>query len=115
MELLTQILQLIFSGLTIGSIYALIAIGFVITYNITGVLNFAQGEFAMLGAMLAITFVSINIPMPIGIILSILIVVIVGGIFERTAIYPARNSSLPTLIIITIGVAIAMRGLAILG
>ncbi|MFS0645190.1 branched-chain amino acid ABC transporter permease [Siminovitchia sp. 179-K 8D1 HS] len=114
MELLTQILQLILSGLTIGSIYALIAIGFVITYNITGVLNFAQGEFAMLGAMLAITFVSMDMPMPVGIILSILIVVLIGGIFERTAIYPARNSSLPTLIIITIGVAIAMRGLAIL-
>ncbi|OCA82958.1 ABC transporter permease [Bacillus wudalianchiensis] len=105
---------MIFSGLTIGSIYALVAIGFVITYNITGVLNFAQGDFAMLGAMLAITFVSMDIPMGLGIILSIGIVVLVGGIFERTAIYPARNASLPTLIIITLGVAIAIRGLAIL-
>ncbi|KMY53052.1 MULTISPECIES: branched-chain amino acid ABC transporter permease [Bacillaceae] len=114
MELTSQFIQLIFSGLTIGSIYALVAIGFVITYNITGVLNFAQGDFAMLGAMLAITFVSMDIPMGLGIILSIGIVVLVGGIFERTAIYPARNASLPTLIIITLGVAIAIRGLAIL-
>lgn len=113
-ELSSQLIQLIFSGLTIGSIYALIAIGFVITYNITGVLNFAQGEFAMLGAMLAITFVSMNMPMLIGILLSIAIVILVGSAFERTAIYPARNSSLPTLIIITIGVAISIRGLAIL-
>ncbi|GLY11567.1 branched-chain amino acid ABC transporter permease [Bacillus badius] len=114
MELTSQFIQLIFSGLTIGSIYALVAIGFVITYNITGVLNFAQGDFAMLGAMLAITFVSMDMPMGLGIILSIGIVVLVGGIFERTAIYPARNASLPTLIIITLGVAIAIRGFAIL-
>lgn len=114
MELTSQFIQLIFSGLTIGSIYALVAIGFVITYNITGVLNFAQGDFAMLGAMLAITFVSMDMPMGLGIILSIGIVVLVGGIFERTSIYPARNASLPTLIIITLGVAIAIRGFAIL-
>lgn len=114
MELTSQFIQLILSGLTIGSIYALVAIGFVITYNITGVLNFAQGDFAMLGAMLAITFVSMDMPMGLGIILSIGIVVLVGGIFERTAIYPARNASLPTLIIITLGVAIAIRGFAIL-
>ncbi|RJS61552.1 branched-chain amino acid ABC transporter permease [Bacillus sp. PK3_68] len=114
MELTSQFIQLIFSGLTIGSIYALVAIGFVITYNITGVLNFAQGDFAMLGAMFAITFVSMDMPMGLGIILSIGIVVLIGGIFERTAIYPARNASLPTLIIITLGVAIAIRGLAIL-
>lgn len=114
MDVSSQIIQLIFSGLTVGSIYALIAIGFVLTYNITGVLNFAQGEFAMLGAMIAISLVSFHIPMIVAIILSILIVACVGGIFERTTIYPARNASLPTLIIITIGVAIALRGLGIL-
>ncbi|MCI1593513.1 MAG: branched-chain amino acid ABC transporter permease [Heyndrickxia oleronia] len=114
MDVSSQIIQLIFSGLTIGSIYALIAIGFVLTYNMTGVLNFAQGEFAMLGAMIAISFFSMKIPMLLAIILSILIVAFIGGIFERAAIYPARSASLPTLIIITIGVAIAFRGLGIL-
>ena len=109
MELFNQMIQLIFSGLTIGSIYALIAIGFVITYNITGVLNFAQGEFAMLGAMFAITFLGMDMPMFLAILLSIAIVILIGGVFERTTIYPARNASLPTLIIITIGVAIAFR------
>jgi branched-chain amino acid transport system permease protein len=114
MEITSQITQLVFSGLTIGSIYALIAIGFVITYNITGVLNFAQGEFAMLGAMIAISLVALQVPMMLSILLSVLIVAAVGAVFERTAIHPARNASLPTLIIITIGVAIALRGLAIL-
>lgn len=113
MELLSQFLQLLFSGLTIGSIYALIAVGFVITYNVTGILNFAQGEFAMLGALLCISFVGMNLPLPLAVILSVLIVVLIGGGFERLAIRPARNSSVATLIIITIGMSFAFRGIAI--
>jgi branched-chain amino acid transport system permease protein len=110
----SQILQLLFSGLTVGSIYALIAIGFVIVYNITGVLNLAQGEFAMFGALICISFVKMGLPLWAAVILSIGIVVAIGAVFERTAIYPARKSSVPTLIIITIGVSIAFRGIAIL-
>ncbi|BAU29360.1 amino acid/amide ABC transporter membrane protein 1 (HAAT family) [Aneurinibacillus soli] len=113
MESLSQIVQLIFSGLTIGSIYALIAMGFVITYNITGVLNFAQGEFAMLGALVCVSAVGAGLPYGVAIIISILVVVLIAGLFERIAIYPARHSSVPTLIIITIGVAIAFRGIAL--
>jgi branched-chain amino acid transport system permease protein len=110
---LSQIVQLIFSGLTIGSIYALIAIGFVITYNITGVLNFSQGEFAMLGALICVSLVGAGMPYMLAIVLSIAAVVVIAGLFERVAIYPARHSSVPTLIIITIGVAIAFRGIAL--
>lgn len=114
MEALSQMTQLLFSGLTIGSIYALIAIGFVIIYNVTGVLNLAQGEFAMFGALISISFVKMGLPLWAAVILSIMIVVVIGAFFERTAIYPARKSSVPTLIIITIGVSIAFRGIAIL-
>lgn len=114
MEVMSQMLQLLFSGLTIGSIYALIAIGFVIIYNVTGVLNLAQGEFAMFGAMISISLLNAGLPLWLAIICSILIVSAIGGIFERTAIHTARKSSVPTLIIITIGVSIAFRGIAIL-
>ncbi len=114
MEILSQVLQLLFSGLTVGSIYALIAIGFVIIYNVTGVLNFAQGEFAMFGAMICISLVGMGLPLLAAVILTMFIVSVIGGFFERLAIYPARNSSVPTLIIITIGVSIAFRGIAIL-
>ncbi|WP_070121346.1 branched-chain amino acid ABC transporter permease [Bacillus marinisedimentorum] len=114
MEVLSQIIQLLFSGMTIGSIYALIAIGFVVTYNVTGVLNFAQGEFAMLGALISISLTGMGLPLLAAVILAVLIVSAVGALFERTAIYPARGSSVPTLIIITIGVSIALRGVAIL-
>jgi branched-chain amino acid transport system permease protein len=114
MEEFSQFVQLLFSGLTIGSIYALIAIGFVITYNVTGVLNFAQGEFAMLGALITISLVGMGLPLLAAVVLGILIVVLIGAIFEKAAIYPARNSSTATLIIITIGVSFSLRGLAIL-
>jgi len=114
MEQLSQFVQLLFSGLTIGSIYALIAIGFVITYNVTGVLNFAQGEFAMLGALITISLVGTGLPLLAAIVLGILIVVLIGALFEKSAIYPARNASIATLIIITIGVSFALRGIAIL-
>lgn len=110
----SQILQLLFSGLTVGSIYALIAIGFVIVYNVTGVLNLAQGEFAMFGALICISLVKAGLPLWVSVILSIMIVIGIGAIFERTAIYPARKASVPTLIIITLGVSIAFRGIAIL-
>ena len=114
METFSQMLQLLFSGLTIGAIYALIAVGFVVIYNVTGILNFAQGEFAMFGALISISLVKANVPLWLAIILSIVIVAAIGGIFERTAIHTARKSSMTTLIIITIGVAIAFRGIAIL-
>ncbi|CAH8772615.1 branched-chain amino acid ABC transporter permease [Paenibacillus dendritiformis] len=108
-----QIIQLIISGLTIGSIYALIATGFVITYNITGVLNFAQGEFAMLGAMIAISLVAAGLSYMPAFIMAILIVLVSGALFERAAIHPARHSKGSAMIIITIGVAIAVRGIAL--
>ncbi|MCL6585532.1 MAG: branched-chain amino acid ABC transporter permease [Anoxybacillus sp.] len=113
MEVFSQFIQLFFSGLTIGSIYALIAIGFVVTYNVTGVLNFAQGEFAMLGALTAISLSGAGLSLWAAISLAIAIVVLIGALFEKTAIYPARHSSAATLIIITIGVSFVFRGLAI--
>jgi len=94
METFSQMLQLLFSGLTIGAIYALIAVGFVVIYNVTGILNFAQGEFAMFGALISISLVKANVPLWLAIILSIVIVAAIGGVFERTAIHTARKSSM---------------------
>ena len=58
-----QIIQFIITGLTIGSIYGLIAVGFVTVYNVTGVLNFAQGEFVMIGALSCISFIKMGLPL----------------------------------------------------
>jgi branched-chain amino acid transport system permease protein len=108
-----QFLQYLISGLTMGSIYALIGIGFTIIYAVTCIINFAQGEFVMLGGMLSFTLaVSVGLPLAPAIILSVLIAAVIGAIMYLFAIRPARNASVVSLIIITIGVAIFIRGIA---
>jgi len=107
-------LQFLFSGLTLGSIYALIALALVTTYNITGILNMAQGEFVALGALSACTFSAAGFSLPAAFCLSVIITALVGGLVERLAINPIRNGSSITLIIVTIGLSIMLRGLALL-
>ncbi len=111
-----QFLQYLISGLTMGSIYALVGLGFTIIYAVTRIINFAQGEFVMLGGMLSFTLaVSIGLPLAPAIILSVLIAAVIGAIMYLFAIRPARNASVVSLIIITIGVAIFIRGIAGVG
>lgn len=110
-----QLLQFALSGLSTGAIYALIGIGFSIIFNATGIINFAQGEFVMLGGML--TFFSIDIlklPLWCAIPLSVAAATITGLLFERLAIRPLRQATPINLVIITIGGSILMRGLAML-
>jgi branched-chain amino acid transport system permease protein len=112
--------QLMIDGVRGGSIYALIALGFVVIHSVTGIINFAQGEFVMLGAMLALTIYHTDLPLPpvfklmLSITLAIVGATLVGLILERAAIYPARNSPVASLIIITIGATVAIRALALL-
>ncbi|AEH44134.1 inner-membrane translocator [Thermodesulfatator indicus DSM 15286] len=109
---MSELIQFILSGLTNGAIYALIALGFTIIYNATEVINFAQGEFVMLGAMFMATFCSLRLPIPLAFLLSVGLTSLVGIIIERLAIYPARQASHITLIIITIGLSILIKGVA---
>jgi branched-chain amino acid transport system permease protein len=108
---LSTILQYIFAGIKIGSIYAMVAMGFNIIYNTTGIINFAQGEFVMLGGMFMVTLSKL---MPLGpaLLIAVLAVVAVGCVFERVAIWPARRASVITLIMITIGGSFVLKGLA---
>ncbi len=115
-----QYLQLALDGLRGGTIYALIALGFVTVFNVTGIINFAQGAFVMLGAMIAVTINDAGLPLPPGpklvvaILGSVALTTLVGLLVERLAIYPARQASSLTLIIITVGVYIILQGLALL-
>jgi branched-chain amino acid transport system permease protein len=119
---LPQYLQLVLDGLRGGAIYALIALGFVTVFNVTGVINFAQGGFVMLGAMLCVSFFQGSLlaavaPGPrlaLSALLSIVSVGIVGAAMERLTISPARRSPALTLIIITIGVYTVMWGAALM-
>jgi branched-chain amino acid transport system permease protein len=111
---LSDYLQLVVSGLSTGSIYVLIGLGLITIYNITGVINLAQGEFVMLGAMLAIIMVKAGLPLALAALAAILLVMAIGAAVQRTTIHPARRAPDVALIIITIGTAIAVRGLALL-
>ncbi len=105
-------LQFIASGLTAGAIYALVALGFSIIYNASGAINFAQGEFVMIGGMSAVTLLAAGLPLPLAAILAIVVAVLVALLVEKLAIEPARDADTVTLIIITIGVSLFLRGLA---
>ena len=105
-------LQFVASGLTAGAIYALVALGFSIIYNASGAINFAQGEFVMIGGMSAVTLSAAGLPLPLVLPLAIAASVVVALIVEKLAIEPARHAGTITLIIITIGVALFLRGLA---
>jgi branched-chain amino acid transport system permease protein len=110
-----QLFQYILSGISNGAIYALIGFGFAIIYNSTGIINFAQGEFVMLGGMLTVFFLAVlNLPLLPAIVLAVIISTIVGISFERLAIRPLKSAKPLSLIIITIGASIFIRGAAML-
>ncbi len=112
---LSQIVQFFFTGITIGSIYAMVGLGFNIIYNATGIINFAQGEFVMLGGMVMVWLTaSCNLPLPLGFMLAVLIVTITGAAFERFAIYPLKKPPALILIIITLAGSIIFKGAAML-
>ncbi len=106
-----ELTQFVVSGLTTGSIYALIALGFCIIHNAIGIVNFTQVDFVTLGGLMMYTFLlRMNLPMPLAFILGVLSVTAVGALVERLAIRPAKSRAVLILIFITIGVSILMRG-----
>ena len=110
-----QIVQYLLSGLSNGAIYALIGFGFAVIYNATGIINFAQGEFVMLGGMMTIFCLNtLQLPLLPAIAISIGMATVVGIIFERLAIRPLKNANPLSLVIITIGASILLRGAAML-
>ncbi len=109
--MLAQFLQFLLSGITVGATYALAALGFTLIYNASHVINFAQGEFIMLGGMLAVFFSHAGLPLPAALLLAIAIPAIVGIVMEKVAIEPVKGAETVSLIIITIGASLVIRGL----
>ena len=116
-------LQLLFNGLAIGSIYALVALGFVLIYNAVGVVNFAQGDFVMLPSYVAISFLVPTITVfgfamhwqlpAIGVYLIVLVLMIgFALLFTRIAYAPLRDRGWMPVVISTIGVSIFLRNFA---
>lgn len=109
-ELLSQYLV---AGITYGTIYAIVAIGFNIIYNATGIVNFAQGEFVMLGGMIAVTLHHI-LPLSVAILASVIITMIIGALIEIFFIRWLDKPSVLRMIIITIGLSILIRETALI-
>ena len=106
--------QYLVSGLTQGAAYGLIGLGFTMIFNTTGIINFAQGEFVMLGGMLAVWFLGAGLPLPLAVLAACLATAVVGALMERLTIRPLAGAPALNAVIITIGVSIVLRGGAML-
>jgi branched-chain amino acid transport system permease protein len=106
--------QLLLPGLTTGCVYALVALGFVLTANVSGVVNFAQGEFVMLGGVVAAALVAAGLPLWAAIIIATLVGAAVAAAQERLTLAPVRDAPHFIRITITLGVAVVLRGIALL-
>ncbi|HUI16113.1 MAG TPA: branched-chain amino acid ABC transporter permease [Alphaproteobacteria bacterium] len=109
---MAEFAQFVFSGITVGAIYALVGLGFSIIYNASRVINFAQGEFVMIGGLTTAMLVERGVPVPLAAAVAIIAAVIAGLALEKLAVEQAREAPVVTLIIITVGASIFLRGLA---
>jgi branched-chain amino acid transport system permease protein len=111
-------LQILFSGLAIGAVYALVALGFVLIIRATNVVNFAQGDFAMLGAFAMMTLLSsLHLPYWLAFVLTLVVMAAFGVLFNYGVYYPLRNRSFLPVIISTLGASVFLQNsvLAIFG
>ena len=107
---MTDFLQLFFSGLATGSIYALAALGFTLLWQAAGTINFAQGEFVMLPAFVMLGFISMGAPFLLSFGLTVIVaVVVLGWLFKRGLVDPLFKFGMMPIVVATIGLSIAMR------
>ena len=111
---MNDFLQLVFQGLGIGAIYALVSLGFVLLIRAASVVNFGQGEFSMLGAYLLVVFFNMwGIPYLIGMALSVIIMAGFGLIFAYCTYWPLRFRGGLPVIISTIGASIFLQNMVL--
>lgn len=113
--MLSQFVQFLLAGLTVGATYALAALGYTLVYNASGMINFAQGEFIMLGAMTASALVAGGVPLLASLVIAIVFTTLVGVAMAKFAVEPARTTSMTSLIIITLGAGQVIRGAVEMG
>ncbi|MFN6984047.1 MAG: ABC transporter permease subunit, partial [Rhizobium oryzihabitans] len=93
-----ELLQFLLSGITVGAVYALVALGFTIIYNASDVVNFAQGEFVMLGGMITFFAHAAGVPLPLAALIAIVTTAAIGVALNKLAIEPARGAPVVSLI-----------------
>ena len=109
-----QVAQYVASGLVVGGIYALIGLGFVLVFGVTRIVNFAQGEFVMLGAVLMAVATGRGLALPVAFVASVLAVAVLGACLYRFAVHPLRDAPALAVLILTIGASITLRGVALI-
>ena len=111
---MADLLQLLFAGLSQGAVYALIAIGFVAIFTVSGVINLAQGEFAALAGLVAISMRSGGLPLPVAAVIAVAVVALVAVAMERLTIAPVKRMTTLVSLILTLGVSTALKALMLL-
>lgn len=107
--------QFLVSGITNGSIYALIALGFCLIQNATGIVNFAQGDFVMLGAMITISlYQAAHLPLPVAFLAAVTATAVIAVALQQGPVRHSRNRDILTLVMITVGASISFRGAGVL-
>ena len=113
---LMSFISYLINGISLGSVYAIIALGYTMVYGIAKMLNFAHGDVIMVGAFAVFTIVStMGLPVWLGILISILVCTVLGVVIERVAYKPLRNAASPLAVLITaIGVSYLLQNVALL-
>jgi len=110
---LSDLLQFTIAGLKSGAIYALLALGFTIVFAATGAINFAQGEFFMLGGMIGVWLTRLGLPLPVAVLGAVALTAAIGAIFEVLAIRPIADGDPLRIIMVTIGGSVLLRQIAL--
>lgn len=108
---MSEIFGYLLSGVTVGFIYTLVGLGFTVIYNSSGIINFSQGEFVMAGGMSSVFLLYAGLPLGVSFILAIMITSMIGIVLYKL-ISISKDGSQISLIILTLGFAIFLRGVA---
>ena len=100
------------SGLTVGAVYGLIGIGFTGIYNVTGIVNFAQGDMAMIGTMIGIGTFALGVPLSLAVVIGILAAALLSSLLERWVVRYISHDLLGA-VIVTIAIGVALQGAAV--
>jgi len=111
MDVLT-LLDYLIRGLSLGSVYAIIALGYTMVYGIAKMLNFAHGDVFMVSGLIAIYLTTMGLPLPVTLALAVLITVLLGFLIERVAYKPLRSAPRMSVMISAIGVSYLLQNLA---
>lgn len=110
-----NLIQLLFTGISVGFTYGLAALGFTIIYKSSKIFNFAQGEMVMMGAFLTWTFLDLlHLPILLGLLLAFVVAGLVGYCFERFPLRPMIGQPIVAIIMVTIAISVFLHGLALL-